>query len=46
MAAATRVAGDEEGDGKGGESDGDTYKEGDGKEEGECKGSESDGDGE
>ncbi len=46
MAAATRVAGDEEGDGKGGKSDGDTYKEGDGEEEGECTGSESDGDGE
>ncbi len=30
MAAATRAAGDEEGDGKGGESDGDGDKEGDG----------------
>ena len=30
MAAATRVAGDEEGDGEGGKSDGDAYKEGDG----------------
>jgi hypothetical protein len=46
MAAATRAAGDEEGNGKGGESDGDTYKEGDGEEEGEYKGGESDGDGE
>jgi hypothetical protein len=43
MAAATRAAGNEEGDGEGGESDG--YKEGDGEEEGECKGSESDGNG-
>jgi hypothetical protein len=46
MAAATRVVGDEEGDGEGGESDGDAYKEGDGEEEGKCKGGESDGDGE
>jgi hypothetical protein len=30
MVAATRAAGDEEGDGKGGESDGDGNKEGDG----------------
>jgi hypothetical protein len=30
MAVATRAAGDEEGDGEGGESDGDAYKEGDG----------------
>ena len=37
---------DKEGDGEGGESDGDAYKEGDGEEEGECKGGESDGDGE
>ena len=40
------MAGDEEGDGEGSESDGDAYKEGDGEEEGECKGGESDGDGE
>jgi hypothetical protein len=45
MAAATRAAGDKEGNGEGGESDGDAYKEGDGKEEGECKGGESDGNG-
>jgi hypothetical protein len=45
MVAATRAAVGEEGNGKGGESDGDAYKEGDGEEEGECKGGESDGDG-
>ena len=39
------MAGDEEGDGEGSESDGDAYKEGDGKEEGKCKGGESDGNG-
>ncbi len=43
--AATRAAGDKEGDGEGGESDGNAYKEGNGEEEGECKGGESDGDG-
>jgi hypothetical protein len=46
MAAATNAAGDEEGNGEGGKSDGDAYKEGDGEEEGKCKGSKSDGDGE
>jgi hypothetical protein len=46
MAAATRAVGNKEGNGKGGESDGDTYKEGDGEEEGEYKGGESNGDGE
>jgi len=35
MAVATRAAGDEEGNGEGGESDGDGNKEGDGEEEGE-----------
>ena len=30
MAVATRAAGDEEGDGEGGKSDGDAYEEGDG----------------
>ena len=46
MAAAIRTAGGKEGDDEGGESDGNTYKEGNGKEEGECKGGKSDGDGE
>ena len=46
MVVATKAAGNKEGNGEGGKSDGDTYKEGDGKEEGECKGGESDGDGE
>ena len=41
MATAMRAAGNEEGDGEGGESDGDTYKEGDGGGEG----GESDGNG-
>ena len=35
VAAATRAAGDKEGDGKGSESDGDGNKEGDGEEESE-----------
>ena len=34
MVVATRAAGDKEGDGEGGESDGDGNKEGDGEEEG------------
>jgi hypothetical protein len=45
MAAATRAAGDKKGDGKGGKSDGDAYKEGNGEEEGKCKGGKSNGDG-
>ncbi len=45
MVAATRAAGDKKGDGNGGESDGNAYKEGDVEEEGECKGGESDGNG-
>jgi len=38
MAAATRAAGDEEGNGEGRESDGDAYEEGDGGEGGKIDG--------
>ena len=46
MVAAMRAAGDKEGNGEGGESDGDAYEEGEGgDEEGDGEGGKSDGDG-